>query len=720
MPALNFFKRPAGKRTAGYTLVELSIVLVVAGVIVATAAEAYRIYLKDQQWSTTVNNSELAVNALDGFLARYGRYPCPARLDAVRTDADYGMEGDCSATGATVPVGTCASGVCVEETQRTDLGTPAPRIRRGALPFRILNIPEQKAIDGYNTRLQYVVTESLTQTTSYNNAQGGISIIDERPQSVIAVPDSAHFVVFSTGADRAGAYSKQGQLVNPCNTGTLDAENCNTDATNLKAIYRLARQGAAAGAAHFDDILRFYSSVNTPLWRTTDQNGLDISTMDSADAVGIGMNPGTGNKLEINGQVKSTDRINTGMICDPLGADCFTVEKIAGNDPYMQCSDPAQPYVARIWGGGEVTPGVPYYGKVECTAVPSFTCPPGQVMTGVSSSGTLKCVAPNAGCPAIDSTICDSGVDVTLGLIQSIHIPAGVDGQTYTAVPVDMTPSDPNDYQTQEYWKCVGGTWVFQSWNGKTCGCSPSTDTYTAECYQWYGGGVVGTFTGQVTTQYDHVCPANTTTSTQLSNTCVCTPTNQTRSATCPLGYTGSRTESRDWTCLSSGAYPYGTWSAWTETANNCVCQPTTDSQTVPCASGWTGQIQQHRTLDCSTLTWSGWIEDSNTCSCTASSQTQTVGCSTHPSWGAGYVGNVTQSRSFDCATSTWSAWGDVSNTCTSGSHNWVPLSTPQGPYATPLVSTMAWNGCTTAGATGGCSQAVSGGYYFYQTCSCQ
>lgn len=715
---LSLFRKE--KRRAGYTLIELCIVLVVSGVVMAVAAQAYRVYTKTQGWDTTINNTELAVNALDGFLARYGRYPCPARLNALRTDADYGMEGDCDpVTGATVAVGTCANGICVEQTQRTDLGSPAPRVRRGALPFRILNIPEQKAIDGYDARLQYVVTESMTQANTYNKDNGGISIIDERPLSVINPPDQGHFVVFSTGADRAGGFSKQGQQIIACGTVGLDVENCNTSTTNNMAIYRLARQGAAQGAAHFDDILRFYSSVNTPLWRTVDQNGLDISTMDAADAVGMGMNPGTGNKLEVNGQIKVTDNINTSLICGPLGNDCFEVEKIAGDDPDMQCSDPAQPYVSRIWGGGSVG-GVPYYGKVECTAVPSFTCPPGQIMRGISTSGKLTCAAPDANCPIKNTTICDSSSDIALGLLQSVQIPAGTPNQIYQTVPQDLTPSDPNDYKTVETWKCIGGEWLFQSWNGKNCGCVPSTTTYTNTCQNQYGQGVPGTFTGNVTIQNETVCPANTTTATNLGNDCVCTNTTQTRSATCPLGFTGNRTESRNWTCTST-SWPYGSWSAWTETANNCVCQPTTDSQTAPCAAGWTGQIEQHRDLDCATMTWGPWIQDSNTCTCAAGqTETQTVGCSTHPSFGAGWVGNVTQTRSFDCPTSTWSPWVDVSDNCAAGTYNWVPVTTPQGPYSSPLVPTMAWEACTTSGATGGCSQPVSGGYYFYQTCSCQ
>ena len=108
----------------GYTLLEMAIVMAVIGVLIASFANAYNIYLKNTVQRVTVDNTNQIVNAIGHYLVQNGRYPCPSRLDAGRDDPDYGMEGDC--TDTTVAVGQCANGICVEEGDRTVNINPNP------------------------------------------------------------------------------------------------------------------------------------------------------------------------------------------------------------------------------------------------------------------------------------------------------------------------------------------------------------------------------------------------------------------------------------------------------------------------------------------------------------------------------------------------------------------------------------------------------------------
>ena len=85
----------------------------------------------------------------------------------------------------------------------------------------------------------------------------------------------------------------------------------------------------------------------------------------------------------------------------------------------------------------------------------------------------------------------------------------------------------------------------------------------------------------------------------------------------CPVHYTGSINQSRNYICST------GTWSAWTTTSNNCTqlpptCQTSTQSQTLVCQAGYVGNIIQSKSSTCSdpygTPVWSDWITTSNTC----------------------------------------------------------------------------------------------------------
>ena len=77
---------------SGYTLIEFAIAIIIIGLILGPAASLYALYSKNQRIEQTTFAVQQSANAVGGFSSIYGRYPCPARLDAVRGDADYGYE----------------------------------------------------------------------------------------------------------------------------------------------------------------------------------------------------------------------------------------------------------------------------------------------------------------------------------------------------------------------------------------------------------------------------------------------------------------------------------------------------------------------------------------------------------------------------------------------------------------------------------------------------
>jgi Tfp pilus assembly protein PilE len=705
------------KSSKGYTLLEMAIVFAVVGIIIATAAMAYKLYYKNQQQAQNANNMRIISSYMNSFLMQRGRYPCPARLDAARTDADYGLEGNC--TDTTVAAGTCASGICVENGARQVDIDPEPavtnmqnvRVRRGAIPFRTLAMPEKNFQDAYKMRYNYAVTEILASAGTYQRDSGAIAIVDSANQSVIAPPNSSHFVIFSSGPDRMGGYGPEGRQFSACNTTALDGENCNTSNTNIVATYRRMERNHSVGANYFDDDVLYYSSVETPLWQVSGTSGAhirDLVEAESGGRIGIGTTaPGV--TLDVGGTARSENETRLTEICNLAGGDCFAAASIGGDDPNFQCTDPANPYVVGI-GMGHVT----------CGPAPEIRCPAGEVVVGIdATSGTLDCEspAPPIMCPPKSYTQC--ATEVPPGF--TINLPTAVAG-TQTA----WMPFDPVNFSVSRkgIWACSlqsGGltaAWTTLGTSGTCALCVPGTVTGLTDyqtCSSYMGGGY---WTGTVTTDVTTTCPGNalpTTAAVVTGNTCTCTPSTADYYSSCPPGYTsGSITTHKAWVCDSATA---GHWET-TGTTDTCACGTATQTQTLTCPTGYTGTWTQTKTqVSCPPVVWGPWEPSSppaGSCTCSSSPYTQTQPCPT------GYTGTgVVMQAMFDCATGTMGPYDtQVAFNCSVTSYSWVTGGTPSSLGS--QVGPLAGSTCSSPGATSACSVPAGAQFQPYSACTCQ
>ena len=101
----------------------------------------------------------------------------------------------------------------------------------------------------------------------------------------------------------------------------------------------------------------------------------------------------------------------------------------------------------------------------------------------------------------------------------------------------------------------------------------------------------------------------------------VCSPQVEYRTLSCPVHYSGSINESRNYDCTAQS------WSPWTTTSNNCTpdpptCIESTETRTLTCPAGYEGLLQEQRTSICSdpygSPTWTAWSTILDTCKMTA------------------------------------------------------------------------------------------------------
>lgn len=332
----------------GFTLIETAIALVLIGLLVVPMLALWAAERREAPRGIALGNIDAVKTSLDDFVRANGRYPMPAGLTLSPDTALYGEEP----TGAILP---CASwptpnGVC------STMG--ANPVLIGAIPFKTLGINEEISVDFWDNKLLYAVTASHTTAFALNAGQIIIKAFDENlagnRYEVTLYPGvgslfPVSFFVMSLGENGAGAYNRNGFLVNNCNLTTVaESENCDFDNTFwLKTNYfpefkngpnDLGEIGSASfipGVNYFDDITDDYPMPNpaADLWFESTDDSDYLLTRNQRIGIGI-ENPEV--KVHVIGNAMA-DNILSDEICNENSSACFNPNIIAGNEPSMDC-----------------------------------------------------------------------------------------------------------------------------------------------------------------------------------------------------------------------------------------------------------------------------------------------------------------------------------------------------------------------------------------------
>lgn len=232
---------------SGFSLVELSVVLVILSMLLTIMLTIVPIQEDKEAHSITEQKIEAIENAIMAYFNQKGYLPCPAPLDAPLTNT--GSATDCSVAGT---VGT----------SYIDVGSGVDRVRIGAVPIKELNLSEQFGYDGWNNRFSLAVITQLAQSNRLFNLFSTttarvITILDDTGNSVNpSNPSQVAYVIISHGRNGSGSRNYQGTLSFTC-SGGLDVENCDADNT-----FRDQFKNFSNAAAYYDDIIR---------WKTKEQ-----------------------------------------------------------------------------------------------------------------------------------------------------------------------------------------------------------------------------------------------------------------------------------------------------------------------------------------------------------------------------------------------------------------------------------------------------------------
>lgn len=260
------------RRSRGFTLIEIAVVLVIIAIFLSMGAVMFRGIIAAQKRTITGTRMATVDSALVQFVQLNKRLPCPADGTIASTGVNPGVE---------LPPG---GGVCTNNQQN------------GVVPWVTLGITEVDATDGWDRRFTYrtdtdlVIANSLDMSwcdpagtgalvgiacnSACTNASLGsctspgtflvgkglevrtiTGTVIMQVETVAATPTTAAaYVVISHGESGGGAYLATGKLSTTTTTdGTEEQKNYANLA--LRAYYLDDSTTDVAGASHFDDIL---------------------------------------------------------------------------------------------------------------------------------------------------------------------------------------------------------------------------------------------------------------------------------------------------------------------------------------------------------------------------------------------------------------------------------------------------------------------------------
>lgn len=399
------------KDEQGFSLIELALVLVMAGLVITPAISIYHQQSIENDWDRTETSVDTSTDELGRFRSIHGRYPCPASRTSAPGDLTYGHE-DCTVHAA----GTCVDGTCTFTSN-----IPGQLVLSGSLPFKTLNLQETNSYDSYLNRLDYAVTLDLTSNTTFALDGGGINITDKSvvPLSIINPPDRAHFVVISHGSNQFGGTTKSGIANLGCLSGALpEQENCDLDATFVSGEID----------NDFDDRISFFSGIALAEWQTSELN-LDEIHLKNATNLAIGASAATdlstAEQASVStfaaesGSIIASDAENPGegrfyseRLCEfdataaTVNTKCFSPPLFAGDlTPHISPSrfeattNPGSGMSCYVPGvSDEFLVGIENGGPI-CEDEIYISCPNGTFVTGIDADGKVVCnTAPQPRC----------------------------------------------------------------------------------------------------------------------------------------------------------------------------------------------------------------------------------------------------------------------------------------------------------------------------------
>ena len=254
------FRKKKHHRHSGYTLIELSITVLVISLILAGVITIQNQKIRVEQREIIERKLDLISKVLYNYRLLNSRLPCPGNASLALSDDDFGVAAD----GAS---GACNLGATIS----SNINSSGNDVFGGSVPVRTLGLPDDVGFDPWGNQFTYYLDKNANVTDAFNGEDGTNSLADTnklnvQDESGATLAEDVLAVVLSHGSNGHGGYNSAGMRVNAGSTNLAEQGNCmcddatlpNTVADRFIRIQRTMPTSSTDFTTNFDDIGRFY------------------------------------------------------------------------------------------------------------------------------------------------------------------------------------------------------------------------------------------------------------------------------------------------------------------------------------------------------------------------------------------------------------------------------------------------------------------------------
>ena len=189
MEDLEFFymnKKYSMIKNFGFTLIEMSITILILSILMVGGINFQIKLTNNSRENITANKLKTIENALNEYMLKYRRLPCPAGLLVSDSNSDYGKE--------------LRNNGCYAE----DSSFINENIIYGAIPNRTLGLTDDYGVDGWKNRIIYVVDKNYGESKTFLSS--GNKAITIQNLNADTLTDRAVYVLLSGGENENGMF----------------------------------------------------------------------------------------------------------------------------------------------------------------------------------------------------------------------------------------------------------------------------------------------------------------------------------------------------------------------------------------------------------------------------------------------------------------------------------------------------------------------------------
>jgi len=245
-----------GTRT-GFTLIEMSVVLVIVAVIVATGISMGQSMVESAKLVNSKNKLDQIEAALMAYRMAYNRLPCPTdpTMTEISDPVHFGYEA--------ANQGSCTGGTPATSVSYTNSSNNTTV--EGAVPVKTLGLSNDFMFDGWGRKFGYAVWTNITATQAFINYGVTTNCGSIKVQNAGGGNRStaADYALISYGPDGHGGYTVGGTRYNAGSTNTAEQTNAHYNASGVDTGYLATyiQQDWTSSSTDsknvFDDLVRF-------------------------------------------------------------------------------------------------------------------------------------------------------------------------------------------------------------------------------------------------------------------------------------------------------------------------------------------------------------------------------------------------------------------------------------------------------------------------------